>query len=112
MDNNDNTSAGGENGGETPIAEIRKKAIDLIYAGQYKILWHHIHSCHPDITEIEVLNTLAFGIYSPDKEIRGRYISWAKFPYRAAWIRAVFEFAQSRKGEIVLVITAFEEEKT
>lgn len=94
----------------TDLGAIREDVAKLIHSKRYEINWRHIRMYHPDIKEIEILNTLLYGVYEFDKKHKGRYISKAKFPYREGWVRAVF-VVEEVNGELVVIITAFEEER-
>jgi hypothetical protein len=93
------------------LNELKTRVQELVYKEKYAISWKHIKQYHPNITEQEILNGLIYGLYKPDKNIEGRYVSWSKLttsPVRL--IRIVFEFHETPDSELILVITAFEEE--
>ncbi len=92
------------------LTELKTRVQELVYKEKYVILWNHIKQYHPNITEQEILNGLIYGLYKPDKNIGGRYISWSKFTSPIRLIRLVFEIHETPDNEFVLVITAFEEE--
>ncbi len=92
------------------LNELKIRVQELVYKEKYVILWNHIKQHHPNITEQEILNGLKYGLYKPDKNIEGRYISWSKFTSPVRLIRIVFEIHETSDNEFVLVITAFEEE--
>jgi len=92
------------------LAELKIRVRELVYKEKYIILWNHIKQHHPNITEQEILNGLIYGLYKPDKNVEGRYISWSKFTSPVRLIRIVFEIHETPDNEFVLVITAFEEE--
>jgi hypothetical protein len=92
------------------LNELKIRVRELVYKEKYVILWNHIKQYHPNITEQEILNGLIYGLYKPDKNTEGRYISWSKFTSPVRLIRIVFEIHETPANEFVLVITAFEEE--
>jgi len=96
----------------TNLKLLREDVMKLIHSKRYEINWRHIRTHHPDIKEIEILNTLIYGIYGFDKKHKEEgYISKAKFPYRGGWVKVAF-VVKEVNGQLVVVITAFEEEKT
>jgi len=92
------------------LMELKIRVHELVSKEKYVILWNHIKQHHPNITEQEILNGLIYGLYKPDRDIQGRYISWSKFTSPVRLIRIVFELHETADNEFVLVITAFEEE--
>ncbi len=92
------------------LNELKINIEELVHKEKYVILWNHIKQYHPNITEQEILNGLIYGLYKPDKNIEGRYISWSKFTSPIRLIRIVFEIHETTDNEFVLVITAFGEE--
>lgn len=92
------------------LNELKICVQELVYKEKYVILWNHIKQHHPNITEQEIVNGLMYGLYKPDKNTEGRYISWSKFTSPVRLIRIVFEIHETADNEFVHVITAFEEE--
>ncbi len=92
------------------LTELKTRVQELVYEEKYVILWNHIKKYHPNITEQEILNGLIYGLYKPDINIEGRYVSWSRFTNPRRLIRIVFEIHETADNEFVLVITAFEEE--
>ena len=92
------------------LNELKIHVQELVNKEKYVILWNHIKQYHPNITEQEIVNCLMYGLYKPDKNTEGRYISWSKFTSPVRLIRIVFEIHETSDNEFVLVITAFEEE--
>jgi hypothetical protein len=92
------------------LNELKTRVQELVYKEKYVILWNHIKQHHPNITEQEITNGLIYGLYKPDNNIDGRFISWSKFASPVRLIRIVFEIHETHDNEFVLVITAFEEE--
>ncbi len=97
---------------KTPVSliELKTRVRELIYNEKYVIAWNHIKRFHPNITEQEILNGLIYGLYKPDGNIEGRFISWSKFTCPVRLIRIVFQIQNAPDDEFVLVITAFDEE--
>ena len=93
------------------LSKLREDVEKLVYSNCYEIRWRHIRTHHPDIKEVEILNTLLYGVYGFDKKHEGRYISKNRFPYREGLVRIAFAIMKA-DGKLVVVITAFEEEKT
>lgn len=92
------------------LTELKTRVQELVYKEKYVILWNHIKQHHPNITEQEIKNGLIYGLYKPDNNVDGRFISWSKFASPIRLIRIVFEIHETADNEFVLVITAFEEE--
>ncbi len=92
------------------LNELKIRLQELVYKEKYVILWNHIKQHHPNITEQELINGLLYGLYKPDNNVDGRFISWSKFASPVRLIRIVFEIHENPDNEFVLVITAFEEE--
>lgn len=92
------------------LNDLKTHVQELIYKEKYVILWNHIRQHHPNITEQEIINGLLYGLYKPDNNVDGRFISWSKFASPVRLIRNVFEIHETPDSEFVLVITAFEEE--
>jgi hypothetical protein len=92
------------------LNELKTRVQELVYKEKYVILWNHIKQHHPNITEQELINGLLYGLYKPDNNVDGRFISWSKFASPVRLIRIVFEIHENPDCEFVLVITAFEEE--
>ena len=93
----------------TDMLELKEQVKELIYNEKYAIQWHHILSRHPNITESDIINGLLYGLYKPDREIGGRYISWSRMNYPPRLIRIVFEVDETDAGSFVRIITAFDE---
>ena len=91
------------------LPKLKEQARELIYNEKYVISWQHIRSCHPNITESDIINGLIYGSYKPDREIDGRYLSWSQMNYPPRLIRIVFEVDETDAGSFVRVITAFDE---
>lgn len=91
------------------LEKLRRDVTALVFKHKYEILWHHIKRSHPGISEMEILNALLYGKYACDMRTEGRYISWSRFAYSRRLLRVVFEVHRANE-ELVLVITAFEEE--
>jgi len=92
------------------LNDLKTHVQELVYKEKYVILWNHIKQHHPNITEQELINGLLYGLYKPDNNVDGRFISWSKFASPVRLIRIVFEIHENSDSEFVLVITAFEEE--
>jgi len=92
------------------MLKLKEQVKELIYNERYAIPWHHIRSHHPSITESDIINGLLYGLYKPDREIDGRYLSWSRMNYPPRLIRIVFEVDETNAGSLVKVITAFDEE--
>ena len=92
------------------LTELKTRVQELVYKEKYVILWNHIKQHHPNITGQEIINGLIYGLYKPDNNVDGRFISWSKFASPVRLIRIVFEIHETPDNEFVLVITAFEEE--
>ncbi len=90
--------------------ELKICVQELVYEEKYVVLKRHIKLHHPSITEQEILNGLIYGLYKPDRDIEGRYISWSRFTNPGKLIRIVFEIHEDADNQFVLVITAFEED--
>ena len=95
---------------DTGVRQLKEQARELIYNEKYVISWQHIRSCHPNITESDIINGLIYGSYKPDREIDGRYLSWSQMNYPPRLIRIVFEVDGTDAGSFVRVITAFDED--
>ena len=94
----------------TDMLKLKEQVKELIYNEKYAIPWHHILSHHPNITESDIINGLLYGLYKPDREIDGRYLSWSRMNYPPRLIRIVFKVDETDAGSFVRVITAFDEE--
>ncbi len=92
------------------MLKLKEQVRELIYNEKYVISWQHIRSRHPNITESDIINGLIYGLYKPDREIDGRYLSWSKMNYPPRLIRLVFEVDETDAGSVVRVITAFDED--
>jgi hypothetical protein len=92
------------------MLKLKEQVRELIYNEKYVISWQHIRSRHPNITESDIINGLIYGLYKPDREIDGRYLSWSKMNYPPRLIRIVFEVDEIDAGSVVRVITAFDED--
>ena len=90
------------------IDEVRKKAIALVLAGQYRILWDHIIKRGHEISCFEIKMTLLHGRHAFDKDNKDRYVAFGYI--NAKNVRVVYEFVYTASGELVLVITAFTDE--
>ena len=94
----------------TDMLKLKEQVKELIYNEKHTIPWHHILPRHPNITESDIINGLLYGLYKPDREIDGRYISWSRMNCPTRLIRIVFEVGETDAGSFVRVITAFDEE--
>ena len=83
---------------------------ELVYDEKYTISWNHIRSCHPNITETEILNGLVYGSYKSDKNHDDRYIARSGCIYPKRIIRIIFKIHETDDDNFILVITAFDEE--
>jgi len=92
------------------MLKLKERVRELIYNEKYVISWQHIRSRHPNITESDIINGLRYGLYKPDHEIDGRYLSWSQMNYPPRLVRIVFEVDETDAGSFVRVITAFDEE--
>ena len=92
------------------LGELKKVVMELVLNEKYVILWNHIKRYHPNITELEIINGLYYGLIKPDKNIESRFVSWSKFTISKRLIRIVFEVHETSDNEFVLVITAFDDE--
>ena len=90
------------------IDDIRKKAINLVLAGRYRILWDHIIKRGHEVSEFEIKMTLLHGRHTFDKEHEDRYVAFGYLNGKN--IRVVYEFVVTSSGELLLVVTAFQEE--
>ena|SRR5580693_5622930 len=91
--------------------KLRSEVNDLIDKGRVRV-HPHARSSHPELSSIEQVAIVRYGGRpSPDRNpplSHGIYICWATLPLgRRA--RAVFCVEGQLQGEIVVVITAFEE---
>jgi len=92
------------------MLKLKEQLKELIYNERYVIQWHHIRSHHPNITESDIINGLLYGLYKPDREIGGRYLSWSRMNYPPRRIRIVFKVDETDAGSFVRIVTAFDEE--
>ena len=92
------------------MLKLKEQVKELIYNEKYAIQWHHILPSHPNITESDIINRLLYGLYKPDREIDGRYLSWSRMNYPPRLIRIVFEVHETDSDSLVRIITAFDED--
>ena len=92
------------------MLKLKEQVKELIYNERYAIQWHHILSHHPNITESDIINGLLYGLYKPDRETDGRYISWSRMNYPPRLVRIVFKVDETDAGSFVRIVTAFDEE--
>jgi len=91
------------------MLKLKEHVSELVLNEKYAIQWHHILPRHPNITESDIINGLLYGLYKPDREIDGRYLSWSRMNYPPRLIRIVFEVDET-DASFVRVITAFDED--
>ncbi|MEA3324634.1 MAG: hypothetical protein U9Q37_05780 [Euryarchaeota archaeon] len=94
----------------TGMLKLKEQVRELVLEEKYAIQWHHILSRHPNITEDDIINGLLYGYYKPDREMEGQYISGSRMNYPPGLIRIVFEVHETDAGNLVRIITAFDED--
>jgi hypothetical protein len=94
------------------FTQLRKDTNQLIDRGRVKV-HQHARDSHPELTEIEQIGIVRYGgTIQPDKNrdpTDGVYVCWARLPSRGL-CRAVFCIQADPEADIVLIITAFEQE--
>jgi hypothetical protein len=95
----------------TDLDELRKKVNDLIDRGKVRVSLHARKS-HPELSEEEQIGIVRYGSAIQFDHNRpssdGVYICWARLPNRGL-CRAVFCVEETEGGDLVLIITAFQE---
>ena len=91
------------------MCELRRRVVELVNQEKVQIKWSHIRSRH-DIRRHEIFMALRHGTpLKPDREVKGRYVTWSRLTEGGRLIRVVFE-VRKINGEYVVVVTAFGEE--
>ena len=91
------------------MGELRKRVVELVNQNNVTIKWDHIRPLH-DVRGHEIFNALRYGSpLRPDREVKGRYVTWSRLTEEGRLVRVVFEI-QKIDRENVVVVTAFGEE--
>jgi hypothetical protein len=95
----------------TDLTKLRKDTNDLIDQGRVRV-HDHARRKHPELSELEQILIVRYG--SGDKPDRNRrptdgiYVCWARLP-SSGLCRGVFCIEESPGGDLVLIISAFQE---